>query len=476
MEERASIPPLLPASNPTVSYWQNPPSSLANHRTTSELPSTVDVAIIGSGITGASLAYNILNQPSPPTVLILEARTVCSGATGRNGGHTKHAEYREFLDNLKDHGEQEAAKIARFKFNCMKAIHDFAREHEIDCDSWQGDTVDAFYDQGQFQKAKKAVSEIKRVLGDKDPAARYEVWNTEETLKKFLVEGSHGAISYEAGSLWPYKFVNGLLSLAIKSGLNLQTWTPVTKLSRENNGTGWIVQTPRTEVRARKVLLATNGYTARICPALQGTIVPLRGHMTAQRPGSGLPKDGLRNTYSFIYDDGYEYMVSRPQGTKFAGDVMIGGGSTKAPDKGIREFGTTDDTTLDSVILNYLKDSAAMRFGSCWGEDNPDGRVRDAWTGIMGYSADGFPLVGDVPDQDGLFISASFQGSGMVLCFDSAKALVRIMNGDGDSKLDSWFPKAYRMTAARTEHRFQGRLHTTVVPMDIETKNPKLSL
>ena len=470
MDERASIPPGLPRPNPTVSYWQDPPSALADHRTTADLPSSTPVLVVGSGISGAFLAYSLLSQPSPPSVLLLEARTACSGATGRNGGHTKHASYREFLDNVKLYGEAEAAKIVRFEYSCMKAVHAFARELTIQCDSWEGDTVDVIYDHWQWEKAKKAVDEIRRVLGDDDPAARYTFWDAEQTEKKFLTEGSLGAVSYEAGSLSAYKFVIGVLSLAVSKGLNLQTETPALAIAKRKGQTGWFVQTPRGEIKAEKVLLATNGYTAHLYPKLQGVIVPLRGHMTAQRPGSNLPKEGLSNTYSFIYDDGYEYMISRPRGSKFAGDIAIGGGSTKAPDAGIREFGTTDDTTTDPTILEYVQKSAWNYFGSHWGNDHPDGRLRKAWTGIMGYSVDGFPLIGPVPDEEGLFVVASFQGSGMVLCVLSAKAAVSIVNGEEDNELAEWFPRPFRITKERMNLKFRGRLHTKVVPMDLELK------
>lgn len=46
--------------------------------------------------------------------------------------------------------------------------------------------------------------------------------------------------------------------------------------------------------------------------------------MTAQRPGNGLPKTGLPGTYSFIYADDYEYMIPRPTGSRFSGDIAIG--------------------------------------------------------------------------------------------------------------------------------------------------------
>ncbi|MCJ1399914.1 hypothetical protein MMC11_003117 [Xylographa trunciseda] len=467
MEERAAVPPGLPRTNPTISYWQDPPSSLAKYRTTQDLPTSVSVLIIGSGITGSSIAYNLLSQRSPPSTLLLEARTACSGATGRNGGHTKCASYRSFLDNMQSQGEHEAAKIVRYEYACMKAVHAFAKEHGIQCDSWEGDTVDIIYDEDQWKLAKHAIAEIQKVLGKDDPASLYHFWDAKEAETKFLAPGAIGAVSYQAGSLSPYKFVIGVLKLAVGRGLNIQTETPA--LAMTPSETGWTVKTPRGMINAEKVILATNGYTAHLYPALQGIIVPLRGHMTAQRPGKAMPQEGLAATYSFIYADGYEYMIPRPQGSTFAGDIMIGGGLTKAPDEGLFEFGTTDDTTKDPDIIDYLENSTQKYFGSNWGDDHPDGRVRQAWTGIMGYSADGFPFVGQVPDEKELYIAASFQGHGMVLCLLAAKALVQMMTSEDLNNVDKWFPKAFRATTERMEHTFQGRLHTNV-PKDLELK------
>ncbi|MCJ1243684.1 hypothetical protein MMC30_000881 [Trapelia coarctata] len=465
MEHRAAIPPGLPRPNPTVSYWQDPPSSLVAHRTTSTLPTSVSIVIVGSGITGSSVAYNLLSQPSPPSALMLEARTACSGATGRNGGHTKCASYRSFLSNMRSLGEEEAAKIVRYEYACMKAVHAFARQHNIQCDSWEGDTVDVIYDEAELRSMKEAVTELQRVLGKADPASGHKFWSSEEAAMKFLSPGSLGAVSYEAGSLSAYKFVTGMLELAIARGLNLQTETPALSIKRGDSG--WIVETPRGLVNAKKVILATNGHTAHLYPALQGIIVPLRGHVTAQRPGSSLPERGLPTTYTFTYTNAYEYMIQRPQGTTFAGDIVIGGGSTQAAEGGLHEFGTSDDTTTDPVIVSYLHDSTQRYFGSNWGSDHPDGRIRKAWSGIMGFSADGFPLVGPVPGEQGLFIAASFQGHGMVLCFLAAQALKAMMSGDDGNELDQWFPKAFRMAKERLKYRFRGRVET-ITPKELE--------
>lgn len=390
---------------------------------------------------------------------MLEARTASSGATGRNGGHTKHASYRSFLDNLQLHGQDEAAKIVRFEHGCMRAVHAFAREHGIECDSWEGDTVDIFYDEGQLIKAKEAVSEIQRVVGTNDPASRYEFWDGIETEKKFLTKDAWGSVSYRAGSLNPYKLVIGVLKLALQNGLNLQTETPALKLRKHGEDkVTWIVQTPRGNVQAEKVLLATNGYTAHLYPPLQGVIVPWRGHMTAQRPGSRISQTVHPGSYSFIHEKGYEYMIFRPPGSKYAGDVALGGGLTKATHGGLYELGTTDDTTTDPVIINYLQKCSEDFFTSNWGSDDGEGRLRRAWTGIMALSADNFPFVGRLPEE-GLYIAASFQGSGMVLCFSSARALVQIMD-NRDKDLSNWFPEAFRTTEQRMIQRFSKKTNT----------------
>jgi hypothetical protein len=85
MDERARIKPTLPHENPTTSYWQDPPADIASLRSTEELPESADYVIIGSGISGACIAFNLLEKKPDAKVVILEARGAASGATGRNG-------------------------------------------------------------------------------------------------------------------------------------------------------------------------------------------------------------------------------------------------------------------------------------------------------------------------------------------------------------------------------------------------------
>lgn len=76
----------VPVPNSTKSFWRTELDELDSHRSTPDLPAECDVVIIGAGFAGSALAHYIYeDNPSPPSVVILEAREACSGATARNG-------------------------------------------------------------------------------------------------------------------------------------------------------------------------------------------------------------------------------------------------------------------------------------------------------------------------------------------------------------------------------------------------------
>ncbi|KAG4435952.1 hypothetical protein IFR05_008572 [Cadophora sp. M221] len=73
--------------------------------------------------------------------------------------------------------------------------------------------------------------------------------------------------------LWTYNFVTGLISrLLERPSVSVQTHTPVTSISNSEDGTS-IVHTPPGSIQAKKVVFATNGYTAGIAPEF-AKIVP----------------------------------------------------------------------------------------------------------------------------------------------------------------------------------------------------------
>lgn len=81
----------LPVANPTRSFWLSvEDDGIKGYRSTEHLPKEVDAVIVGSGYAGTATAYYLLKgNPSNKSILMLEARNICNGATARNGGHLK---------------------------------------------------------------------------------------------------------------------------------------------------------------------------------------------------------------------------------------------------------------------------------------------------------------------------------------------------------------------------------------------------
>ena len=80
----------FPTAHSTKSFWRSSIKPIDQHRTTESLPSNADIVIIGAGYSGAAIAHHLIEESKRldraiPSIVILEAREVCSGATGRNG-------------------------------------------------------------------------------------------------------------------------------------------------------------------------------------------------------------------------------------------------------------------------------------------------------------------------------------------------------------------------------------------------------
>lgn len=161
------VTPLVP--NPSKSYWQeDPPFPNLVDVQSPELPTTADIVIIGSGISGASVAYTILSQSSKrgisPRVVVLEARNLCSGATGRNGGHIKCSPYTEYAGLKARFGREHAKKLLHFQRRHLAILLELVQQEEDlkISEAREVQTVDVFTDQKMWNEAKKMVQELRQ--------------------------------------------------------------------------------------------------------------------------------------------------------------------------------------------------------------------------------------------------------------------------------------------------------------------------
>ena len=104
----------------------------------------------------------------------------------------------------------------------------------------------------------------------------------------------------------------------------------------------------------------------------------------------------------------------------------------KSPTK---EVGLEDDSTLEPTVSAGLKAFLRDTFTPL-----RDIAIEYEWTGIMGFTADENPIVGELPNRSGEYISAGYTGHGMAVAIAAGKAIAERIAGSAQTPI----PKAFR--------------------------------
>lgn len=281
---------LTPAS--TQSYWHRDPSrKLMGHRTTEALPAAADMVVVGSGMTGTFAARELV--AGGRSVVMLDAREACWGATGRVSRHARHPGASLTGRRAQNGGHcqpgvwDNAPEVARFELATFDLIDGLVRRHGIPCDWHVVGGVHAILSPDVLDAARAQIRHLRRRPDLRDKAVL--VVDRHELAARRVPEALAAVYQPKAAKCWPYKLVTWLLERLLEehgaSSFNLQTWTPVERLERR--GSSWVLHKQRGQLAARDVLLATNGYKSHLLPDMTGLIVPVRGQVCALQPPPG---------------------------------------------------------------------------------------------------------------------------------------------------------------------------------------------
>ncbi|KAH7389681.1 FAD dependent oxidoreductase-domain-containing protein [Phaeosphaeria sp. MPI-PUGE-AT-0046c] len=447
----------------SLSYWlqQVRCDPLLDHRTTPDLPDDADTVIIGSGLSGTLIASHHLSTFPSKTVVILEAREFCSGATGRNAGHCKPDQWRHYAKFEAAYGAEQAVKIMENEAATWKALVEYVQENEVDCDLWIGDTLDvpvtdevAKTAKEMFERYKAAGGKVGHITVTHDP---------DEAVKMSRIKSAKACYSWSASTLQPWKLTASLMRTNVEKAANLQTHTLVTSVSPTQPGDGekrkWVVHTERGDVKCDSVVHATNAYAAAIEPSLKGVISP-KPHVCNQfippRELSG--SKALKNSYGVLLPDGALFSIN-PRASS-DGSIMFGGSNPGQKKLDEWSHGNTERSVDDGlanveIVTKEVREFVRTEFlgGGMEGGEQvkyaPGEGFVYSWSGIIGLSADGVPFVGEIPGKEGQWICAGHHGHGMARIFTAAPGLVKLMNGAKWS--ETGLVDVYQMTLERLE-------------------------
>lgn len=356
----------------------------------------VEVAVIGAGMTGVTLAHTLATQGA--SVAVLEAGRVAGAASGRNAGFLLAQPAEPYGERIAIWGRDGARAVLQIGRRTHQRIAHLAESLRIDCDYRRTGSLRLTRSEEETEDMRGSLPELRHDGFPMREVAR------EDVLPAHAVNKFHSAFEVpEDGVVHPVKFISGLAAEAVRLGARIHEGSRVTS-ARWQDGV-WETQANGCTVRARTLVVATNAYAPDLVPSLQNLIVPRRGQIVTTAPLE--VKLDTRPVYA---NYGYQYWRQLPDGR-----LIMGGWRNTAFDT---------ESTYDEQITPPIQTSIENGMKDLL----PEGAVIEhRWAGTMGFARDGRPLVGWLDAAHHLAICAGFTGHGMGMAAACTEDLAEIL-------------------------------------------------
>ena len=348
----------------------------------SPFPESVDVAIVGAGYTGLSAARETAGAGR--STLVLDAGAFGTGCSGRNGGQVAYSFKPGFEALARRHGRERALAIGREGFAAMEYLRSLAQDQGLSFD-WRRS--------GYYYGAHTARHfDVLRREAERQPAGleqRISVVRQVDQGAEIDTPYYHGGLVYhDDASVHPAKLLRVLRRRALDAGAQVRHRCEVQSLQR--TAPGFELETARGVVRARQVLIDTNGYTGPLTPWQRRRVIPIGSYQIVTeelgeaRVRALLP--GMRN----VGDTRRVVVYFRPSAD--GRRIVFGGRAALAERDALR-------------VVPQLRAMLAQIFPSL-----RDVRITHCWVGMVAFTFDTLMHTGR---HDDLFHCLGYCGQGV---------------------------------------------------------------
>jgi glycine/D-amino acid oxidase-like deaminating enzyme len=382
----------------TTVYWLDtapaPPASAEL-----ELPSQTDVAVIGGGYTGVSAARTLARHGIDVTVL--EAQTLGWGASTRNGGFVLPGFKIGAGELLAKQGAVRARALFDAARDAVRFLEDLVASEAIDCEYARCGYVALAYKAGHYAELERSAALLSRTF-----AYETELVPRDRLQSEIASDVYYGGLLEPAGGIHPAKYFFGMAAAARRAGARLLEGVEVRQLRRTAGG--FDLTTSRGKIRAREILVATNGYSGDVAPRLRRGVVPIGSYIIATAPldtGVAAQLIPRRRVMSDTKNLLFYFRLTADNRLLFGGRASFTPTTTATSARILARGMTRVFPQLRGVPVDY------------------------SWSGKVGYTFDQLPHAGTM---DGVHYAMGYCGHGVALATYLGARVGDAIAGKGD--------------------------------------------
>jgi gamma-glutamylputrescine oxidase len=354
-----------------------------------------ETCVIGGGLAGLATALALAEKGR--SVVLIEARRVGWGASGRNGGFVSPG-YSLGLDKIeRTLGSEAARALYRLSLDAHALVRRRADEAGIRREAGLLKCHLAEHGEGLTPH----VARMNETYG-----LRLEHWPRARMAEALATDRyADGAYNPDAFRVHPLDLSRGLARLAEEKRARIFEATPATGLERDVGGR--VVITPNGRVRCRHVVLACGGYVGGLDLRVSAATIPVATYVAVTEPLGDRLKQTIRVS-SGVSDVRLANDYYRP----LLDTRILWGGR-------ISVFHPDPERLKEIIRADMLKVYPQLA----------DVRMEIAWGGWMGYARHKMPCIAAL--DDGLWHNTCFGGHGLVATTVGGELVAAaIMHGD----------------------------------------------
>lgn len=367
---------------------------------------SADICVIGGGYSGLNTALELAERGY--SVVLLEARKIGWGASGRNGGQLIRGVGHGLEQFANVIGTDGVRQMKLMGLEAVEIVRERVERYQIPCDLTWGYCDLA--NQPQHLQGFAEDAEELRSLGYRHEVRLLQASEMSSVIGSDRYAG--GMIDMGSGHLHPLNLALGEAAAAQQLGVKLFEQSEVTRIDYCPQVN---VHTALGNVRAKTLVLACNAYLNGLNPQLSGKVLPAGSYIIATEPLSAAQAASLLPQNMAVCDQRVTVDYFRLS----ADNRLLFGGACHYSGRDPQDIGAY----MRPKMLKVFPQLAHVKIDYQWG-------------GMIGIGANRLPQIGRLADQPNVYYAQAYAGHGLNATHLAGKLLAEAISGQQQGRFD----------------------------------------